>query len=214
MALALGGAEPAGDLGLFFGGGEVGKGNVQLGALHVHIHPDQPLLLRQSKAGLDGVVEKVSDNAAYTFTAEADITLTAKFEKLQSAVEVTVTDTDINYTVNGNVVTVDYDLACKVGYLDGGKYVAIAASANGDGTYSFTVPTGVTSIIVVVSGDVNGDGTVNAGDYGRLNALLQGKITLTAEQDFAANTNGDTTVNAGDYGRLNAVLQGKTDLTW
>ena len=120
----------------------------------------------------------------------------------------------ISYTVSGSVVTVDHEAACKVGYLDGGEYKAVAAAANGDGTYSFTVPTGVTEVLLVVKGDVNGDGKSNSSDYGRLNAAILEKISLTQEASFAADVNGDGKANSSDYGRMNAVILEKTSLTW
>lgn len=49
---------------IFFRGGEVGKGDVQLGALHIHVYPDQAPIFRQGQAGLDGVVKEVAENAA------------------------------------------------------------------------------------------------------------------------------------------------------
>lgn len=120
----------------------------------------------------------------------------------------------ISYTVSGSVVTVDHEAACKVGYLDSGEYKAVAAAANGDGTYSFTVPTGVTEVLLVVKGDVNGDGKSNSSDYGRLNAAILEKISLTQEASFAADVNGDGKANSSDYGRMNAVILEKTSLTW
>lgn len=120
----------------------------------------------------------------------------------------------INHTVSGNVVRVTHDLACKVGYLSGGTYVAIAPVANSDGSYSFTVPAGVTEVLLVVKGDVNGDGKVNTSDKSRLNAVLLNKTSLTAEASFAADVNGDGKVNTSDKSRLNAVLLNKTTLTW
>ena len=120
----------------------------------------------------------------------------------------------INHTVSGNVVRVTHDLACKVGYLSGGTYVAIAPVANSDGSYSFTVPAGVTEVLLVVNGDVNGDGKVNTSDKSRLNAVLLNKTSLTAEAGFAADVNGDGKVNTSDKSRLNAVLLNKTTLTW
>ena len=120
----------------------------------------------------------------------------------------------ISYTISGNVVTVTHDIACKVGYLSGGTYVAIAPVANSDGSYSFTVPAGVTEVLLVVKGDVNGDGKVNTSDKSRLNAVLLNKTSLTAEASFAADVNGDGKVNTSDKSRLNAVLLNKTTLTW
>ena len=122
---------------------------------------------------------------------------------------------DIPYTVSGNVVTTTSAKACKLGYLGmDGNYVAIVATENTDGSHSFTAPDGVTEVLLVVKGDVNCDGNVNSGDYGRLNAVLLGKITITNQASFAADVNDDGNLNSGDYGRVNAVLLGKTKLSW
>ena len=64
MALPLGGAKALAHLGKLARGGEVGEGDVELGALHVHIHPDEPLLGGQSQAGLHGVVKEVAQDDA------------------------------------------------------------------------------------------------------------------------------------------------------
>ena len=126
-----------------------------------------------------------------------------------------ITVGDIPYTVSGNVVTTTSAKACKLGYLGmDGNYVAIVATENTDGSHSFTAPDGVTEVLLVVKGDVNCDGNVNSGDYGRLNAVLLGKITITNQASFAADVNDDGNLNSGDYGRVNAVLLGKTKLSW
>ena len=121
---------------------------------------------------------------------------------------------DISYTVSGSVVKVTHDVACKVGYLSGSEYVAITPTKNSDGSYSFTAPAGVTNVLLVVKGDVNGDGKVTSSDYSRLNAVLLKKTTLTAKASFAANCNTDTQVTSSDYSRLNAVLLKKTTMAW
>ena len=74
------------------------------------------------------------------------------------------------YTVEGNVVTVTHTVACKVGYWDAtaGKYVAIAATHVEGNTYTFTAPEGVTEVLLVVKGDVNGNGSVNVLDKNTL----------------------------------------------
>ena len=87
---------------------------------------------------------------------------------------------DIPYTVSGNVVTTTSTSACKLGYLGtGGNYVAIAATENADGSHSYTVPDGVTEVLLVVKGDTNGDGSLSNADYARLNAVLLEKTTMT-----------------------------------
>ena len=121
---------------------------------------------------------------------------------------------EINYTVSGSTVTVTHDTACKVGYLVDGVYVKIDATSNPDGSYSFTAPEGITEVLVVISGDVNGDGKILAADKSRLNAALLKKTTLSAKEIFAADVNDDGKLLAADKSRLNAVLLKKTTLTW
>ena len=134
--------------------------------------------------------------------------------------DVTVTkhagSANINYTVAGNVVTVTHMLPCKVGYWSEsqGKYVAVPAVASGD-SYTFTVPEGVTDVILVVKGDATGDGIVNNNDVTRLKAITLGKFTAhTAENAFAAEVTGEGTLNNNDVTRLKAITLGKFAATW
>ena len=62
VAAPLGGGKAAAGLCQLPAGGEVGKGDVQLAALHVHVQADQPLAFGQLDAGLDGVVEEVAQD--------------------------------------------------------------------------------------------------------------------------------------------------------
>ena len=121
---------------------------------------------------------------------------------------------EIDYAVSGSMVTVTHDAACKVGYLVDGVYVKIDATSNPDGSYIFTAPEGVTDVLLVISGDVNGDGKILAADKSRLNAALLKKTTLSAKEIFAADVNDDGKLLAADKSRLNAVLLKKTTLTW
>lgn len=107
------------------------------------------------------------------------------------------------YTVSGQTVTVTYDYACKVGYLDGGKYKAIAATDNGDGSYSFTAPDGVEEVILVVKGDVDGDGVANTADKTVLTRSLLDSAhpahrTLNEEEAFALDVDNDGTIGVSD----------------
>ena len=110
---------------------------------------------------------------------------------------------DINYTVSGQVVTVNHEVACKVGYLSGGSYVAITAVANGDGTYSFTAPAGVTEVLLVVKGDANGDANVNIVDKMTVAKSLlltthPAYQALNSIQAFACNMDNVPAVNMVD----------------
>ena len=122
--------------------------------------------------------------------------------------------TSIAYTVSGNTVTVTHDAACKVGYLVDDAYVKIDAIANGDGSYRFEVPAGITDVLLVVNGDVNGDGKITGVDKGQLNAAVLGKVTLSAEGLFGADVSNDGRLTGVDKGQLNAVILGKTAFGW
>lgn len=110
---------------------------------------------------------------------------------------------NIDYTVSGQVVTVDHEVACKVGYLVDGAYVAITAVANGDGTYSFTAPAGVTEVILVAKGDANGDANVNIVDKMTVAKSLlltthPAYQALNSIQAFACNMDNVPAVNMVD----------------
>lgn len=160
--------------------------------------------LVESTDGTDGYH---GDNSGGTVTVEAaavtGVTVTAYSESLASS-----------YSVNGQTVTVTYDKPCKVGYLGSdGKYVAISAVASGS-SYAFTAPVGVTDVVLVIKGDVNGDGEIKKSDITRLNAAFLGKTSATAVQQFAGDIVEDGGIKKSDITRLNATFLGKTALTW
>lgn len=122
----------------------------------------------------------------------------------------------ITYSVEGQVVTVTHSVACKVGYWSeaDGKYLALTAVSNDDGSYSFTAPEGVTEVLLVVKGDVTGEGALGSNDVTRLNAGILEKTTLTAEAIFAGDVTGEGSLGSNDVTRLNAVILEKTTVTW
>ena len=160
--------------------------------------------LHEDSDGADGYR---GDAKSGTVTVEAaavtGVTVTAYPESLASA-----------YSVNGQTVAVTYDKPCKVGYLGSdGKYVAIPAVASGS-SYAFTAPDGVTEVVLVIKGDVNGDGEIKKSDITRLNAAFLGKTSATAVQQFAGDIVEDGGIKKSDITRLNATFLGKTALTW
>lgn len=160
--------------------------------------------LYEDSDGADGYRGDISGG---TVTVEAatvtGVTVTAYPESLASA-----------YSVNGQTVTVTYDKPCKVGYLGSdGKYVAISAVASGS-SYAFTAPDGVTEVILVIKGDVNGDGEIKNSDALKLNATLLNKTTMTSVQTFAADVNADNAIKNSDSLKLNAVLLNKSTFAW
>ena len=123
---------------------------------------------------------------------------------------------NINYTVSGRNITIINNLACKVGYLDAnGKYVNILGVHKKDGSYKFTVPEDVSSAMIVVAGDINGDGRLNAVDKGQLNSYVLGKnLNLSKFAKFAGDINSDNKWIAVDKGQLNAAVLGKNPIKW
>ena len=158
----------------------------------------------ESTDGPDGYHGDASGGAVTVEAAAVTgVTVTAYPESLASA-----------YSVNGQTVTVTYDKPCKVGYLGSdGKYVAISAVASGS-SYTFTAPDGITEVILVIKGDLNGDGEIKKSDITRLNAAFLGKTSATAVQQFAGDIVEDGGIKKSDITRLNATFLGKTALTW
>ncbi len=147
-------------------------------------------------------------------------------EKPVTDVVVTAKGT-ISHTVEGQVVTVTHSIACKVGYWDEteGKYIAIAATPNDDGSYSFTAPEGVTEVLLVAKGDVTGDGKCSVIDRGKvakhtLKATHDNYATLTETwMIFAADINNNAKVDVIDRGNiakhtLKETHENYTALTW
>ena len=120
------------------------------------------------------------------------------------------------YTVIGQTVTVTSQNACKLGYLEGGKYVAITPTDNGDGSYSFEVPEGITDVVLVIKGDINGDGEIKGSDITQLKAGCLGKLKtpLTELQIFAGDIVSDGEIKGSDITQLKAAFLGKIELSW
>ena len=120
------------------------------------------------------------------------------------------------YTVIGQTVTVTSQNACKLGYLKDGKYVAIPAAVNADGSYSFEVPEGITDVVLVIKGDINGDGEIKGSDITQLKAGCLGKLKtpLTELQIFAGDIVSDGEIKGSDITQLKAAFLGKIELSW
>ena len=101
-----------------------------------------------------------------------------------------------NVEIEGQIVTVKNELPCKAAYFDGEKYVAITATANSDGTYSFEAPEDVTEVLLTVKGDKDGNGTVTMLDQLAVAKSLlltthPAYAPLTAEEAVAADVDGN-----------------------
>lgn len=107
------------------------------------------------------------------------------------------------YTVSGQTVIVTHDKACKVAYLDGEAYKAVAATKIKDGKYNFTVPDGVDNVILVVKGDADGDGEIGTSDKMMISkhmVAVSHKFykPLNALEFFALDLDGDGAVDTSD----------------
>lgn len=67
-------------------------------------------------------------------------------------------------------------------------------------------------ITLVVKGDINGDGKVNAVDKAQLNAYFVGTKLLEGAYKLACDINGDAKINAIDKAQLNAYFVGTKDI--
>ena len=123
---------------------------------------------------------------------------------------------NIGYSVIGRVVTVsNIEKVVTIGYLKNGVYIPLEATENADGSYNFAAPASVNKVIIVVKGDADCDGSVDADDINVIKeTVLSGNLTLDSVADLAADANGDGRVTAADIARINAVLLGKTDIDW
>lgn len=112
--------------------------------------------------------------------------------------------TAISTEVKGRALTITTtgDVACKVGYLQAdGSYVAIDAAKNPyESGYNFAVPKDA-QIMIVIAGDMNGDGVVTVDDQAYLALVLTTPMMrsgLSATQTLAADVNGNGVINAAD----------------
>jgi hypothetical protein len=117
--------------------------------------------------------------------------------------------------------TVTCDKACVVAYTtDGGvTYTSIKAEKVEDkaNTYSFTITLeNDMQFAVVIKGDINGDGFVNATDAGIIKAVSLNKpVPLNGLATLIADINKDTYINATDAGILKALSLNKpVPLNW
>ena len=119
-----------------------------------------------------------------------------------------------SYTIDGQTVTVQNALACRVGYLKDGKYVALEATRTESGAYVFTAPEGVEQVLLVVKGDANGDGKVTVADISQLLAHILRYTTLGEVSQFAANADGNSSLTVADISTILAHVLHYTTLEW
>lgn len=155
------------------------------------------------------------DGKLYDFDTPVyrDINLIAGFEEVTDDIAVKVIG-NLPYTVKGNMITCEQKEVCKVGYFRNGKYLAVAAVSNSDGSHSFMVPEDVEAVLLVLKGDVSGDGRVNMGDVAKLFATVTHKSQLNSEELFMTDVTNDGRINMGDVSRQYAHIRGSALLSW
>ena len=101
--------------------------------------------------------------------------------------------------MRGDMLVVDYESPCYVAYTDGmGDYTKITAEKNQSGAgYLFDVPQG-SKIVIVVAGDISGDGVLDAIDKEAFEGAIFTTESLTPEESFAADVNRDGEVDTAD----------------
>ena len=124
---------------------------------------------------------------------------------------------NISYTVDGREITVNHGKTCAITYFDGNNYHSVTPVKNSDGSYTFTVPAGVTDAILTVYGDLNGDGSLDISDITSLLKFLAADTNVRDEMissgqvlSFLLNVDGDETgaVDISDVTQLLKILAG------
>ncbi len=118
------------------------------------------------------------------------------------------------FTVDGHEVTVNFDKACKLGYLSGGKYVQVLQYSAAGNSHLYIVPDDVDEVILVINGDTNLDGKLSNADSTKLKAAVKGMAALSKEAEFASDVNGDKKLSNADSTKLKAAIKGMTELSW
>ena len=130
-------------------------------------------------------------------------------------------------SVMGRVLSVVYEVACKVVYKDAaGKYHVVEAMVNPYAAspmsaraatpteYNFAIPEDATEVKVMVSGDVSGDGKIDKSDVQNAIEAFKGSTTLSDEQMYLADVDGDGKITAADIAYINAVVNKGIKLDW
>ena len=140
---------------------------------------------------------------------------------ITDATKLTEEESKIITSVIGRVLAIQAETTCRVMYKDAdGKYHAIDAKLNSYASdnveYNFAVPSDAKEVVIVVAGDYDGDGTIEAEDVTDLQKSVLGKdgATLTDNQKIACDANGDGEITAVDLLMMKAAQLGKKELDW
>lgn len=91
------------------------------------------------------------------------------------------------------------------GIIGTGQRISITPTKNNDDKNTYTV-------MIVVKGDVNGDGKISALDYVKVRNKLDGKNYLNNYETQGADVNSDNKISALDYVKIRNQLDGKSKI--
>ena len=117
--------------------------------------------------------------------------------------------------VDGQTLTVTCDRACVAAYKDAdGNYVRLTPTANADGSYSYTLPEGVSEVTVAVRGDLDGDGKLTAKEARRVMTAVTRTDGLDALQMLCADLNGDGKISAMEARQILSAVTNSAAVKW
>ena len=117
--------------------------------------------------------------------------------------------------VDGQTLTVTCDRACVAAYKDAdGNYVRLTPTANADGSYSYTLPEGVSEVTVAVRGDLDGDGKLTAKEARRVMTAVTRADSLDALQMLCADLNGDGKISAMEARQVLSAVTNSASVKW
>ena len=117
--------------------------------------------------------------------------------------------------VDGQTLTVTCDRACVAAYKDAdGNYVRLTPTANADGSYSYTLPEGVSEVTVAVRGDLDGDGRLTAKEARQVMTAVTRTDGLDALQMLCADLNGDGKISAMEARQILSAVTNSASVKW
>ena len=117
--------------------------------------------------------------------------------------------------VDGQTLTVTCDRACVAAYKDAdGNYVRLIPTANANGSYSYTLPEGVSEVTVAVRGDLDGDGKLTAKEARQVMTAVTRADSLDALQMLCADLNGDGKISAMEARQILSAVTNSAAVKW
>ena len=117
--------------------------------------------------------------------------------------------------VDGQTLTVTCDRACVAAYKDADEnYVRLIPTANADGSYSYTLPEGVSEVTVAVRGDLDGDGKLTAKEARRVMTAVTRADSLNTLQMLCADLNGDGKISAMEARQILSAVTNSAAVKW